>query len=551
MKFCKYLTIALTFSLLAISCKKEELGIDKFSDKVKLQHQGALPLVQGKFNFDDFVEADEDSILVINGDTLTLYYREDSVFTFNVGDFTSIPDQDIVPFVISPSIDIPLALLGLSDGDSLTIDSLGQTSPYTFDLDSMRLDKILLNTGALSINVENQFTMNVKLVLSSTNLVDPSQNTFSRDIRVPAGQSVNVQVPLDDYDLIFSSDTAGEIVMNLEMVPTFYKRDGEDWLMAGDSLILNFGVEDVNDYEAIFGYFGQYLKDTTVTFPIDGLDNYQNITGTFNVTDPKLNILYDHSFGLPMGVDLAITAHHTDKPDVLIDPNRQIIPGAVYSSSPLSSGEVSFNKNTVTNIDELIAFPVPDSLTFSGRVQTNPDGEITNDTNFVRGDSEILIGVEVEMPMEFSANLTYLDTLTTEDLIGEDSLEIAEIEYLRLHHKITNGFPLGIDLNLVMYDSINDITYPDTIAITGQGNKMFFDPAPVGLDGYVDKSQLVEEQGVIEITGDQADFFLDESTHFIVILKFQTYNYASARILFNYAVDFAFGVEYKLTYESE
>ncbi len=180
-------------------------------------------------------------------------------------------------------------------------------------------------------------------------------------------------------------------------------------------------------------------------------------------------------------------------------------------------------------------------------VQANPEGD-ENTLNYVLGDSKLLLGMEIEVPLEFRADMQFRDTL----MLNIDDNENAQyVEYANLHYRFKNEFPLNIGATLILYDSINDLNL-DTIVLNNLGNKLLLTAAPVDADGITIRDQVAEVPGVMELNREQIVNFFNKATKVIIIGELSSYNpqtVSSVKILSNYALDFKFNIEAKIHYQ--
>lgn len=92
------------------SCKRDDLDFDKLSEQIAMERQIAMPLVFGEFTVLEMSENSEDSLIVIDGDTVKLVYSQDSVIDVPVKELLNIPAQPRFDYTIAPTIVIPLPL---------------------------------------------------------------------------------------------------------------------------------------------------------------------------------------------------------------------------------------------------------------------------------------------------------------------------------------------------------------------------------------------------------------------------------------------------------
>jgi hypothetical protein len=113
----------------------------------------------------------------------------------------------------------------------------------------------------------------------------------------------------------------------------------------------------------------------------------------------------------------------------------------------------------------------------------NPDGNTGARNNYIFGDSRFIGHLEIEVPLEFRmGNLQFTDT--TDNFIKiEDSDDSPanpeDFEFLRIDIDAENGFPLGVSLSMILYDSL---TFQNLAVVSAEG---LLKPAPVDAGGKV------------------------------------------------------------------
>jgi len=165
--------------------------------------------------------------------------------------------------------------------------------------------------------------------------------------------------------------------------------------------------------------------------------------------------------------------------------------------------------------------------------------------NFVTGESSVVAGLEIEIPLEFRANnLALQDTLENplklEDSDEEEDFSIDDIEFASLHLFVNNGFPLEIGFNIQLYDSVADQVLA-TLDVP-----VLFPAAPVDGNGIVTGS--TEDTTSIKITGDFLEN-LEIADELIVRGSLNTSNSEEVKIFTNYTIEFKLGVSTEVSYE--
>ncbi len=545
MKSRIYTAILLVLTLaLALACKRDELDFDKLANRIQSERDVALPLVRGSFSILEYSETDEDSSLVVNGDTVSVIFKDDSLINFSVSDFTEIPEQQGFTYTISPPANIPTFGVNVVDTNLLNNDTV-----FLFDQgESLRIDSIFLNGGKINVEANNTFNHRVTLNITSVSLKAPNGEYFKDSIVdiPPKGQKITT-FDISGYKIV-TFDTANTSAVSMNFHPVLYVTPGENFIRAENELLIDFNITELNDFEAIFGFFGYQTEeyDTIITDILP--DEIEGLDGTLNVTNPKIRLVYEQSFGLSSGFDLYMEAYHNDGNDAVIDPPPGIVNQSTDYLNPDYKGEILWNRNTVNNIDQLVAFPAPDELLLRGRVLTNLGKDSISTNNYALKESSLVMGLEVEIPLELRADLTYTDTLEIDDLVDDD-VEF-EIERADLHYWFQNYFPVGFDARLILLDTIDNVTM-DTIFLNSEPGKFFFIGAPVDNRGNVIREQVSKNKGIVKLNKRTAENLLNRATHLIMqarLLTSEPKAVNSVRIGADSELQFQFGLDAKLTY---
>ncbi len=529
--------------LTALACKRDELDPDKITNRLQNDRNIAIPLVLGKFSIRDFIEKDKDSTLVINGDTISLFIREDSIITFNASDFADIPEQGTTDYYSIPGYDIVTTGIDVIDDKALEIDTL-----YILNLEnSMRLDSAYLNNARLTFNLNNSFNHRVSLIFSSKSFIDENGDTLVATLPdIAPNSSLTATLDVSNYKVVAYEKPDKSRGLHINFHPIVYNDNNQDYILSSNSLDIQFGFEKLNDFKSTFGFFGYQNEqyDTVLTELLP--DMLEGLEGSFSVTNPKINLVYDQSFGLGAPFDFYMESYYSDNSVVIIDPPVDYINYSSDYLNPMVHGAISWNKTTIPNIDELISFPFPDSLLLRGDISINEGEDSLTHVNYAVWESMLNFGLEIEIPLEFSADLTYSDTI---EFDGLDENTMVEVEYANLEYWFENYFPIGFDADLILYDSISKVNL-DTIRLNTDPSNMFLAPAPVDGQGNVIRNEVTRHDGTIEMDKASAESLLNEATHLIVQAHLITTNTNSSRIGIDAELLFHFGLDAQLTITS-
>ncbi len=525
-----------TVLYLALACT-DQYDFEKLSGVMVYDPKIDAPLVWGSLTAGDML-AQWDSLMDNRGDTVVLVFRADSLFYFNVEDFSGVPEQDTSEFNLVSAVPYPVLPY-----DSLVIDS---TDIYTLTLeDNMRIDSLFINDGYLMIEVYSSFRHAGYLTIDYPGVFVNGQ-VFRKTIQISSttGDFYDKKYyPLENARIYVDNSVPGEgsIVSNYHLVLT---RNPGQGVNIGDRVQINYSFVDLDEFEAIFGYAGNdfYSIDTSLS---TGLDAISGISGTFSVTDPRINITYKNSFGLPVGIDLGILGVFGDGHSVLIDPAEQETEASDDYLNPWSEGALHFDRTTIPNIHEFLTFPPPDSLVAEGTARANPGADDAR--NFVLKNSSIQVGIDIEVPLAFEADLQLRDTFR---LNVEKPEAVDYVEYANLHYRIRNEFPINLNPYIILYDSIADVNI-DTVLFAESLAASFIPAAPVDENGATITAQVEEITGVIRMDKELIHNFFMEANKMIMVGSFASYNTENVVILTTYIFDFKVNLEAKIRYQTD
>ena len=529
--------------LFSSSCKRDELDFSKQSDRIELERQLAAPLVYGEMNINDMLEESDDSLLVIDGDTVKMVFGRDSLFFFAVEDVLNIPEQQSYDYLIQADQQIPLPPVNRIELSSLINDTL---FPFTLD-NTMRIDSINLNTGNLDVTIYNGFNHDITLLITSTSLRGPDGTFFNDSIeRVVPGETRPASFPIDNYDVITFQDN-GETVISVRFTPVLYKTPGDDFVNIGDRLDINFGIDQIDDFNAIFGFFGYQAQQIDTLISVFTPDLFEALEGELNITNPKLHLNYLNSVGVPVQLDMTMELLYSSSPNVLVDLGRRVVDHSDDYLSPDFYGSFYYDRNNANNLDQLLSIPTADEINAVADALSN-SGADTTYFNWALSDSELQLDIEIEVPMEFSANLTYTDTMVFREEAPDENTAI-EVEYATLHFKFENYFPIGFGGELIVYDSIaNEIIGSVELNEIGE---LLVEPAAVDANGSVIKSEVTEQRSQINIDPVIAEGLLNQATHLIFRAQVITTDYGSVNSVLispESKLNYQFGIDAKGTY---
>ncbi len=251
-----------------------------------------------------------------------------------------------------------------------------------------------------------------------------------------------------------------------------------------------------------------------------GFDLFDRLTGDFRLTNPSVRLFYENNAGVPVNLSFNLDALSGDgQKRVLLLPEDH--PGFEIATpdQPFENaeGEIVIDRET-SEIVEFIALP-PASIRLEAKGLKNPEGD-TGVPNFITSESRLLMGMDIDLPLELRlTDLQFADTLE----LGIEADDADIIERVVLSIDVSNRFPLGAELDLSLYDSVNNnVVYTfETI--------MLLDAADVDAGGFVVPGPGKSSAAEVEITGSTVGH-LREAGHLILSARLNTGRYNDEQV---------------------
>lgn len=431
--------------------------------------------------------------------------------------------------------DIQAENVYISTGTAIIPDQIFDLDAGSMDLgltDGEEIREIIIKTAEINYSVTSNIHENilVRIVLPSAT-VNGSVPEYEMIIPYNGGNptpgtlllnDVKVDMttdPIQPYN-IFPFEYEIEIVSSNNLVTFDFT----------DDLLLEFTVDNIS-----FAYIEGYLGHMVETFDQDTIkiedEVLDRITGTFQLTDPRIQFFYTNSFGIPIELALDVTGYFDGGSSVDLGAQPEVISYPADTLDLFITDTLRFN-NASTNLEDLLVLPPPFEVVFSGSATVNPEEDPTA-SNFVTDQSRIDVGLEAEIPLDFSAsNLSLVDTVEVD--MGED-FDAGNIAYSKIYLGVTeNWFPMDLNFQITPYDSVSQNTFtPLDVELLAA--------APVNADGIVETPS--EYTTVIDL---ESDFFTDlsQSTQLIIRVTLTTSGGGTdpVKLMTYYSLDFNIGL---------
>ncbi len=449
---------------------------------------------------------------VINNITITLYNAsprqqignqaiitainpgQNGTATINLANFTLVRNSLRAAFVISGGPGMVLngsnLEIGITGRDMKvrsgrvvvppqTVESLDGHDTILFDPGAdVEISVIKMNAGNLSYSINSGSPLKSKVDLTLPTALR-SGVPITMSLTVNPGFPLNGNISVDN-----STVNLGTITTHpFNMAPVDYQVEiSSDGSLinfnSADNIIIDFSLLNP-DFDFVKGYFGQKtetLEPDTLDLEIKDILNH--ITGDFLLSSPKIRLNYSNSFSLPVLLDLQATGYRKTKTVNLgLDPDTLKYPAAPAQRD--ITAVFTIDKSN-SSLPELVSMP-PEKIRFAGTAKINPKGNTGARNNYLFGNSRFIGSLEIEVPLEFRINnLQFADTVDNflkSENSGDSPLRPEDFEFLRIDIAAKNGFPLGVSLSMILYDSVtgknkNTITANDILkpaAVDGSG----------------------------------------------------------------------------------
>lgn len=403
-----------------------------------------------------------------------------------------------------------------------------KTDIIDFDVsNSAELKQINLSSAYIYYDyfsdIQSEISLELKLKSATINGEVP---TFNIDI-IP-GQSNNQIIDISNIIIDLTTDSINAFnSLPIEYTIIF---DSSSTIIPFDTsnfISINFIIDDLK-FSYAKGYFGKYsvnLDQDTLDMDIDFFNNFE---GGLKLDEPKIKFEYTNSIGVPISVKPFITG--ISKNNNIQNLNKDTI----FFNYPQEMGQTINDSiiidKTNSDIVDLIAIS-PSIIKYSADAYSNTFG---SRDNFIYDSSAFNIGISLDLPLKLSTgNLVFQDTLVDINFEADDFEDFQEVS---MFVNTLNGFPLGMDINIIMIDSINHSPI-DTLTIST------LDPAIIDANGKV--NEAAENNITITLTKENFNN-LEKTENLILKARINTSNYQEEKaveLYTYYSLNYNIGIQ--------
>ena len=534
-------------SILALSTQScfdgDDYDFDKLSDQVDWTPNMIVPAGYGTYslwyllNQHEADPADQTIVLDAEG-FLHIKYLEEDIFTYNVADVLNFPTQTALNLSYSlPSlgVGIPHASLPtfLPQTDQIQVITGGSTAITLYELD------LNANLRFLLSNPLNKFVVLSVSIPNGTAGGTAINEVFTLDPGTPNQERI---VNLTDLNLGFNTpyttNNDVDIVFNITVVD-----DGGLVTSSGD-LGINLEVQNI-DFQLAQGDFGnQNIILDAGNIDMD-VDFWDDIEGDYQFANPQIALHMENSVGVPFQINADIIGYASDGSSAALNPDalQPNYPQTVSATNPLEIDAITeiitYDKSN-SDIVALMALPPSDRLEYMGNIALNPVGAIApspTTPNLVSNNSAIGVDIEIDIPLDFTANKLMLrDTIDDLDISDVDKIMNAAVVIVT-----ENGYPLDVMIDKIYFtnaaytviDSISDENVIDAATVFTSGAKI----------GEVDPSSIKEVEHQIKLTQTQIEN-LNKTKNLIINASVSTSNGGvPVKLMGDYELKFTLSVQ--------
>ena len=341
-----------------------------------------------------------------------------------------------------------------------------------------QIHNLELLTGKIIYNISSSIDsdLSFKLTLPSATI----DGEMFESVQIVSSGNNSTYGEIDISDVII--DLTSDFTQPYNKIPIHF----EVFIDSGNELItltnedyaeVNFSFSDLSIKYAD-GYFGDYEIDLGGDIVDIDLQIFEDFDSGLILDDPQFIIRVFNSVGVGASINAGLNAFSPNLDNAIFSFNEII-------ESPSSVGGVIeqswvYDKNNST-IENIIALP-PQQIEYFGSANLN--GSSSGNLNFITSDSKMTLGVEVDFPMSLNiANISLKDTIVINEIEN-----VNNIESLSLFMNIDNGFPLDTKLDILLRDSVSNVTF-DTLEIANFSSGITDDNGYL-IESYFSKNQF-------------------------------------------------------------
>lgn len=422
------------------------------------------PLIKTSLNLNDLLP---DSVLVTNPDTSLKLVYQTNIFDIDMDSLYKIPDTTISD----------IYTIGLS-----SVANPGSTF-YSNDQDiklnitnNVELNYALIESGFIEVEIFSEIREKIIVKYTIPSFTKNGDTLVLQEIIDAATLSQDghlvKRIDISGYEMDLTGKSKSEVNTIITRASGTVDTNAlaPVSITAGQKITYYNKLIDIVPYY-VRGYFGnQQLHYGPETTNIDVFNKI--ISGSLDLEQVAVNIEFKNGIGVDAQLVLnqfttvnTNTANNAPLSHTVIGSPININRAQLTNSVPevvFSNYNVAINTSN-SNIDQLIEI-FPNQLLYDINININPFGNISGGNDFVYKKHSLETNLNVEFPLSLVANnLTLADTI---NFSLPDETETGRINSGSLYLYANNGFPFNANLQLSMYDELNN--FIQTIPVTNQ-----------------------------------------------------------------------------------
>jgi hypothetical protein len=341
---------------------------------------------------------------------------------------------------------------GVSKGNLLvkaqTLGGSSGTVSFTIPEPDLKAYSTVMKKGTMSIK-----TNNTSKVTGSINLTLPEIKKSGVPItaNIPLNGS-SIQVDLAGANFNFASDP----LLPYNRIPYSYNiqvnaSTGFIDYVSTDVIRVDMSLTNL-EFKSVHGDFGkQQIVIDQGKFDMD-VDMLDKLEGSFKLSNPKLELIFRNSIGMPASVAVNLIGKNKSGQQVALTrtPSLFDLPVPANINAGIATGSMIFDKQN-SNIISFVALPPTGEISYSGKAEFNKNNTVTpQNPNFLDLDATFAIDALMELPIELQVS-----SLTFKDTTAVSGGDFDDLESADLIINAKNGIPLDVEVQLFFIDTIS------------------------------------------------------------------------------------------------
>ena len=473
-------------SSILVACNVKYFEGAEFDDNIVFDPSIAVVFGELNYTVGELFEQLNDANAGVTSNSegvVTIVYSE-QLQSQNAQDFLQVPDQSF-------GSSLPGGV-NLSNPPATTIITVSES--YVFDLSQRAaesFDSIYFQAGRFEFEVLSDFNAEINFEATFTSLKASGIALKMNGTLTPGNNSFNQVEDLSGYKGFFHLDTNGNPTSNKFRVDISYDVEVTPTTSISSTDRISFVAGMTNTkFDAVYGFVDN--QELAVSFEIVNFDFFSQFDlGNITFADPRVDFVFNNSFGFPLGVDFQqITATNREGQSVslqgaIISQLNQVAGPLLENEGTTETTAIEINKDNSNLVDLLSS--QPERVVVDVKAFSNPSG-VPFQYNFINDESLLDVGVNIEIPFDMN-----IDGLQAEESMPfTPPAEIDKAKRLMIRLSSENQIPLS---GLVEVEFLN----ANNVVVHSFDEQAIFEAAAVGSNGRTTEAAL-----------GTADFLLEE-----------------------------------------